>query len=223
MKKTYWIILFLLTLSGNLAGILTNDTVVIRICKPLLVIILAAYFLWQLAGQKSRLKTWLLCALAFSWIGDVLLLFDNQHSLFFLLGLSAFLLAHVCYIYFFHCIRIQESVNGRALLLVVVVLYYAVLMSILSPFLGSMKLPVRVYGVVISFMLMLAMHMLFINERKAGRWMFTGALLFVISDSVLAVNKFYQPFAFAPVLIMITYGLAQLFITQGAIEYIRHD
>jgi uncharacterized membrane protein YhhN len=53
--------------------------------------------------------------------------------------------------------------------------------------------------------------------------MFTGALLFVISDSVLAVNKFYQPFAFAPVLIMITYGLAQLFITQGAIEYIGHD
>jgi uncharacterized membrane protein YhhN len=86
-----------------------------------------------------------------------------------------------------------------------------------------MKLPVRVYGVVISFMLMLAMHMLFINEKKPGRWMFTGALLFVISDSVLAVNKFYQPFALAPVLIMITYGLAQLFITQGAIEYIGHD
>jgi uncharacterized membrane protein YhhN len=65
--------------------------------------------------------------------------------------------------------------------------------------------------------------MLFINEKKPGRWMFTGALLFVISDSVLAVNKFYQPFALAPVLIMITYGLAQLLITQGAIEYIVHD
>ena len=43
-----------------------------------------------------------------------------------------------------------------------------------------------------------------------------GALLFVISDSVLAINKFYQPFEVAGVIIMLTYGLAQLFIVEGA-------
>ena len=50
--------------------------------------------------------------------------------------------------------------------------------------------------------------------------MMTGALLFVISDSVLAVNKFYYSFEWAGVVIMLTYGLAQLFICEGAIKYI---
>ena len=68
------------------------------------------------------------------------------------------------------------------------------LISWLSPYLGDMKLPVRIYGIVISFMFMLAMHMLFIKNKTAGKWMMIGALLFVISDSVLAINKFYQSF-----------------------------
>jgi len=52
--------------------------------------------------------------------------------------------------------------------------------------------------------------------------MMTGAGLFVISDSVLAINKFYQPFEAAGILIMLTYGLAQFFIIKGAIKYIRN-
>jgi uncharacterized membrane protein YhhN len=51
--------------------------------------------------------------------------------------------------------------------------------------------------------------------------MVLGALLFVISDSLLAINKFYQDIPLAGVLIMLTYGLAQLFIMEGAISYIR--
>jgi uncharacterized membrane protein YhhN len=86
-----------------------------------------------------------------------------------------------------------------------------------------MKLPVRIYGIVISFMLMLAMHMLFSKNKPAGRLMMTGALLFVISDSILAVNKFYQSFEIAGVVIVLTYGLAQLFIVEGAIRYVRRN
>ncbi len=69
-------------------------------------------------------------------------------------------------------------------------------------------------------MFMLAMHMLFIKNISAGKWMMVGALLFVISDSTLAINKFYKPFEMAGVLIMLTYGLAQLFIVEGAGRYI---
>jgi uncharacterized membrane protein YhhN len=70
-------------------------------------------------------------------------------------------------------------------------------------------------------MFMLAMHMLYAGNKKAGWWMLVGALLFVISDSLLAIDKFYQPLPFAGVLIILTYGLAQLFITTGAISYIQ--
>ena len=69
-------------------------------------------------------------------------------------------------------------------------------------------------------MLLLALHMLFIKNKEAGKLMMLGALLFVASDSILAINKFYQPFEMAGIYIMLTYGLAQLLITVGAARYI---
>jgi uncharacterized membrane protein YhhN len=101
------------------------------------------------------------------------------------------------------------------------VAYYAVLITVLSPHLGDMKLPVCIYGIVISFMFFLAMHMLSIPNKIAGRWMMLGALLFVISDSILAIDKFYSSFDFAGILIMLTYGSAQLFLVQGAVKYLN--
>jgi uncharacterized membrane protein YhhN len=68
-------------------------------------------------------------------------------------------------------------------------------------------------------MFMLAMHMFFIKNISAGKWMMVGALLFVISDSTLAINKFYKPFEMAGVIIMLTYGAAQFFIVKGAADY----
>jgi len=64
------------------------------------------------------------------------------------------------------------------------------------------------------------LHMPYIQDKKAGLLMMSGALLFVLSDSVLAMNKFYKPFKEADIIIMITYGIAQLSIVQGAIKYI---
>jgi len=159
--------------------------------------------------------------LLFSLLGDILLLFVAKNDIFFLLGLASFLIAHIFYIIFFHHVRVREKIKGKPWLSVSVLIYYAFLIAFLSPHLGDMRIPVLVYGVVISFMLMLALHMLFLKNKTAGQWMMAGALLFVISDSVLAVNKFYQPFEGAAVIIMLTYGLAQLFIVKGAIRYIN--
>lgn len=221
MKKNYWIILFSITLLANLSGIYLNNEALQYASKPLLVIILVGYFLVQTRLWKSNLKKWIVTALFFSWAGDVLLIFQPKDEIFFLLGLSAFLLAHIFYIVFFHNIRIRDEVRSSWLLLLLVVIYYAILITILSPYLGKMKLPVRIYGIVISFMFLLAMHMLFIKNKTAGRWMMIGALLFVVSDSILAINKFYQSFEFAGIIIMLKYGLAQLFIIQGGVLYIR--
>jgi len=196
-----------------------HDRWIDYISKPFIVLSLAGYFLSQVKGQ-TPLKKCILSALAFSWLGDVLLLFESRDQLFFLFGLSAFLIAHLCYIVFFHQVRVKEKVRGNIWLLIIVVIYYTGLISFLSPYLHDMKLPVRVYGIAISFMLMLALHMPFIKNKMAGKWMMTGALLFVISDSVLAIDKFYQSFRLADLVIILTYGLAQLFIVEGAIRYL---
>jgi uncharacterized membrane protein YhhN len=224
MRKKYRIIVFILILLADLIAIQLNYKIAEYVFKPLIVIWLLSYFILQTRNVKSDLKKWIIAALLFSWLGDVLLMLQGDNSLFFLLGLSAFLLAHIFYILFFHFVRIRENVKSRWYLLLTVVIYYALLISILSPWLEEMKLPVRIYGIVISFMFMLAMHMLFIKNNKAGLLMMAGALLFVISDSVLAINKFYHPFEMADLVVMTTYGFAQLLITEGAVRYIRqHD
>lgn len=220
MKKKYWILLFAIILIGDLIGIQLNNEILQFICKPLIIPVVVGYFDSQVKDITKGIAKWVVLALVFSLLGDVLLMFQEKNSIFFLLGLSAFLIAHIFYIIFFHKVRVKENVKGNPWLLVLVVIYYAALISLLSPYLADMKIPVLVYGVVISFMFMLAMHMLFIKNKPTGQWMMIGALLFVISDSILAINQFYQPFEAAGVLIILTYGLAQFFIVEGAGRYI---
>jgi len=69
--------------------------------------------------------------------------------------------------------------------------------------------------------LMLAMHTMFSKNKRAGIWMMVGAILFVVSDSLLALNKFYVAINYAGIIVMLTYGLAQLFIVYGAARYIK--
>jgi uncharacterized membrane protein YhhN len=223
MPKSAWIIIFIFLLLANLTSVYLNNDTLRTFSKPLLMPVLALYFLTQTRRAFTPLRTWIILALGFSWLGDIWLMFEERNSTFFLLGLSAFFVAQVFYIVFFHNIRMREFIRGNALLLLLVIVYYFILISIISPHLGNLKLPVRIYGVVLSFMVMLAMHTMFSKNKKAGRWMMIGAILFVASDSLLAFNKFYSSFEYAGVWIMLTYGLAQLFITGGAATYIRED
>jgi uncharacterized membrane protein YhhN len=223
MKKAIWIALYALVLIIDLVAVYSNNESLRFITKPLLMPLLAIYLLVQTRSATSSLKVWIFLALFFSWAGDIMLLFEESGSNFFLFGLSAFFIAQVFYIVFFHNIRMKEYIRGNALLLLLVIVYYSILMSVLSPFLGNMKLPVRIYGVVLSFMVMLAMHTIFGKNKKAAVWMMTGAILFVASDSLLAFNKFFSAFNYAGLIIMLTYGLAQLFITEGAVKYINSE
>jgi uncharacterized membrane protein YhhN len=221
MKKYSWLMIFIAVLAAYMAGDQLQNETLQYICKPLLMPLLAIYFISSISAISTNLRTWVITALIFSWTGDILLMFEPKDKIFFVLGLSAFLTAHIFYIIYFHHVRVRENIKGNPWLLLIVVIYYAALITLLSPYLGEMKWPVRVYGIVISFMFMLAMHMAFIKNKQAGLWMLTGALLFILSDSTLAINKFYQPLEGAGIVINLTYGLAQLFIVQGAVKYIR--
>ncbi len=221
MNKKPWIIAFTIAWLADLIGIQWQLLQLEYIFKPLLIPLLIGYFFSSTKNNKGALRNWIILALFFSWMGDILLMFQVRDEMFFLAGLSAFLLAHIFYIVYFYKLWMRENIKRNPWILLVVVVYYATLVSWLSPYLGDKKLPVRIYGIAISFMVLLASHMLFIKNRKAGVWMMTGALLFVISDSLLAINKFYQSFELAGIAVMITYGLAQLFIVEGAIRYIR--
>jgi len=221
MKQTIWLPAFLIILIADLVAVYLGNDSFRLVTKTLLMPVLVLYVFSQTKSAHSNLKAWVLIALLFSWLGDILLMFEGKNPIFFLLGLSAFFVTQVFYIIFFHNIRMREYIRGNALLLLLAIVYYSVLMSLLTPFLGNLKLPVRIYGVVLSFMLMLAMHTMFSKNKKAGVWMVVGAILFVISDSLLALNKFYGAINYGGIIIMLTYGLAQLLIVYGAVKYIN--
>ena len=216
LKRNSWIAIFFLVLAVHLVSIAIENSLIENITKPFLVVVLLLFY--SSSGGQSLLRKWIISALVFSWIGDVLLMFQSKNENFFLFGLCAFLLAHIFYIVYFHRLRVMENIRSNAWFLLLVVVYYAALISFLSPYLGEMKLPVRIYGLVISFMFLLALHMRSLRNRAAGGLMILGAAFFVISDSILAINKFYQSFDSAGILIMLTYGLAQLFLVLGALK-----
>lgn len=221
MNKKTGVYIYLAVLSAHITGLLTDNQIVQFITKPLLLACLLVYFIFQTSSSSGKQKNWIVLALGFSWCGDVLLMFQEYKPIFFLSGLCSFLAAHIFYILFFQSVRKDENIALKPLPVIVVVFYYTGLIFWLSPYLGEMRIPVWVYGLVISTMLLLALHLYFIKNRRASWLIISGAILFIISDSVLAINKFYQPFEWAGVFIMLTYGIAQLLIVQGAIKKIN--
>ena len=220
MNKNYWILVYLIVLAIDLFAVSSGNEVLRYFSKPLLMPLLVACFTFSTPSFVSGLKKWVVLALVFSWAGDVLLMFDTLNNNFFIFGLIAFLIAHIFYIIFFEGILRSENLKKNYWLFLPVLIYYGALIYVLSPHLGDMKLPVRIYGVVISYMLIQALQIARIKNRSASSFMIVGAVLFIASDSILAINRFYRPFEFAGIAIMATYGIAQLLITLGAVRYI---
>ncbi|MEO5787784.1 lysoplasmalogenase [Gelidibacter sp.] len=103
--------------------------------------------------------------------------------------------------------------------LIIVLTFYAFgLFYLLKNNLGDLLIPVVFYILVILLMIISA----FLRQKKVSQksfiFVFIGAILFVISDSILALNKFYMPLPFSSISIMLTYGLAQFFIVLGLLK-----
>ena len=91
------------------------------------------------------------------------------------------------------------------------------LVVVLMPALGSLQIPVLVYGLVIVLMVMTALFR-YGRTSPASFWLvFGGAILFMISDGTLSVNKFLAPVPYASFCIMLTYIAAQFMIVRGIV------
>jgi len=213
-QKKWALVFWVLTLLDVL-GIAAKIETLHFITKPLLVPALILLLLYSSAVVPG--KNLLLAGLFFSWMGDVFLLFEYKYALFFIFGLASFLTTHIFYIIYF--LRIRSSnislLKKQPLLILLVVAYGSCLVWLLYPHLGDLTLPVMAYAAVICSMLLCSMHIFFKVSKKAGMFYLLGAACFVLSDSLLAVNKFYQPFAGAGIFIMLTYCAAQFFIVTG--------
>jgi len=176
-----------------------------------------------LATNASKLfpsKKWLLFSLLFSWIGDVILLFADKGELYFIFGLVAFLIAHVLFILLFIKQNTIQSPNKTlfAIGILIVSMYLYAMLTILFPSLGELKFPVAVYAFTISFMLIMAIRGGLTWQKPLNLLILNGAVAFVTSDSILAIDKFYHPLPHSGLLIMSTYLVAQYLITFGILK-----
>ncbi|MEP7141900.1 MAG: lysoplasmalogenase [Ferruginibacter sp.] len=188
------------------------------ITKPLLMPALVLILLD--AGVKADGKGLIVTGLFFSWLGDVFLLFESRNPMFFIFGLASFLITHACYIIFFLSIKsVAPSLLKKHPLYILLILGYgAGLVWLIFPYLGQLKIAVTVYAAIICSMVLCSIHVYQKVKAPANRYFVSGAVLFVLSDSILAVNKFYRPMPLAGIWIMLIYCAAQFFIVRGLLE-----
>jgi len=219
MKKfTFYI--FILVSVAELISVTFNMPLVNLIAKPLIMITLAGYYL----SNTTRRSSLFLIAMSFCWLGDVLLMFQSEQQLFFMAGLGSFLIGHVLYIICYRQMRNTERSNGllgtqKVRFSLPILLAGTGLVVILYPSLGELTLPVMIYALVITLMSLQALFRFGLTNQKSFIFIFTGALLFMTSDSLLAINKFLTPFPYASLCIMFTYIAAQYFIAEGSIAH----
>ncbi|MBP6687339.1 MAG: lysoplasmalogenase [Lacibacter sp.] len=183
--------------------------------KPLLMPLLMLGFYTASGKRSGTLFNLILVALFLSWAGDGLL----QMKGMFIPGLVAFLLAHIFYIAYF--IRSNSRKKGllqfQPLYTIPVLLYIILFLWLLYPYLDALKIPVTVYGITIGTMLLASINMRGRINDAAASFFIIGALLFVLSDSLLAVNLFAYSNIVLSLCVMITYASAQYLIVKGAL------
>ncbi len=215
-ERQFTILFFIIVLIELLTGSSESLQNVHYIAKPAIIISLIFLFIKTSESLSKPIKNLMLLALVFSLLGDILLLFVDQSQHFFTLGLVAFLTAHLMYVVLFlkHRNKEKSPFGFIALLLI----YAASLFYFLKDGLGVMLIPVVIYMVVILAMSTTA----YLRKNKVNvlsyGLVFLGALFFMASDSILALNKFHQSIPWSNISIMVTYAIAQYLIVLGVLK-----
>lgn len=188
--------------------------------------LLAVWFWYSTQAKRHFLRGSVLAALLFSTVGDVLLLFSRgaHGELFFLLGVLAFLFAQVSYLGgfgatvgkekgFLH----QSPLSGLAFVIFLVGFLYWLLPGVPE----GLRLPVVIYGTSLVGMALSVLHARFRLGEVAFSQAMSGAMLFLLSDCLLAATRFGHPFAYSGAAVMATYLLGQWLLARGAAMYLR--
>lgn len=171
------------------------------------IVTLQCYVLFKMLSVLDSRVTTLFIALLFSMIGDWLLVYQNN-SICFVLGIVTFGVQQILYTKMF-----GFAVDGifpiGLSVAIISILIYLYLLPKMKQFL---LLPSAVYCILIGCMLWRALVRF---NRYGGLLNTSGAVMFYLSDSLLAINKFRHRIAYGETLVMITYYTAQLLITEA--------
>jgi uncharacterized membrane protein YhhN len=225
MQNTRLLAFVLISVAYLIAKVIEHKTLIF-IAKPLLMPTLAIWLAYETQGRDARfLRRAILAGLAFATLGDILLLFTGRQSgaLFFMLGLAAFLFTHLFYIGGFLSVADWQKgyLRHRLWWVLPFVVFLVVFLQWLWPGIPvGMKLPVSIYATVITAMVLSVINLKEAIAHKVFWPLLTGALLFMLSDSLIALHKFGSSFPESGIAIMVTYIVGQFLIAKAARDII---
>jgi uncharacterized membrane protein YhhN len=194
------------------------------ITKAMLVPIAALALYRDTKAQPAFVKP-VIIGLLFGWIGDVLLHF--QGFSYFIGGLSAFLIGHLCYIYAFgkevsQSKKVHFAMEKPYLILPYAAFFIYIIYKIHPTLDSAMTVPVFLYCFVILVMSLMAANRYNAAGKASCNIVLWGSILFVASDYFLAINKFVGAVPYAKLIIMSTYIAGQGLIAYGFVSRYRH-
>ena len=182
------------------------------IFKPLATFLILLVAVLAPAPEDGLYKWAIVLGLALSMLGDILLLLPKDKFVF---GLIAFLIAHICFIVAFASGGFFKTLY----VFLPFVVYGVVMLGILKPYLGKVFVPAIFYTLALMVM----------GWQAANRWLdtgstssllaFAGALLFILSDSILIINRFRSTYRHARLIYMSLYYLALWLIAVSVVVY----
>ncbi len=212
-------IIQLITESDTLTDILLFPNIHYFI-KPLITLSLFGLLLYH-TGLRGRFSKLIGAGLLFGLLGDVFLMFDDRYESLFIYGLIAFLIGHIAYMSAFYLdYKISKDVYKKySKDAIIAYSFFSVIFCAgLWTYLGNLKIPVILYAIVISLMGIMAVNRFGRVNSLSFKLIFYGSILFVLSDSVLAIDRFVYSFKFGGAIVMASYMAAQYLITIGNLE-----
>lgn len=181
------------------------------VSKPLLMISLFFFYFQKVKNDVSKTDKIMLVSLIFSCLGDTFLMFQGKNPQFFLLGLGSFLVAQVAYSGVFKPLGIT-SYNKRFPFIIYGFLFVLLLSNKIPK---GFMLPISAYAPAIMWMGITAAERQ--TNQKSYQFVLIGAILFIISDSLIAINKFAFAIPLSGLWVMATYIAAQYLIVEGVL------
>jgi uncharacterized membrane protein YhhN len=199
-----WLALF--TAIAHLWADYNGPRWLVYLAKPATTTLILVMALVAPQSVSAFYQTVIVVGLLFSLAGDIFLMLPQDR---FMAGLVSFLLAHLWY-----SVAFGSQIDWPLLSIwgLPVVVFAIGIYRLLLPHLGKLRLPVLAYMVIISLMAWLAITLFMQRQEEWTLWAALGAILFVVSDSTLALNRFRKPFWSAQLIVLGTYYGAQWLI-----------
>lgn len=206
--------------------------------KPLLLPLIALYYAVSIQGRWSKVHVLMMFAFLFSWFGDVSLMLTPEtetdtelmgiakSKYYFLAGVGSFLVAQLLFITVYR-LAVEGASAVKRITFLPFIMYWAIMLLLVVPAVynnsekSAATIPIIIYATTLVSMAGFALNRLEKTNTMSFWITLTGACIFVISDSLIAINFLVLPLPtpYAGFSIMLTYVIAEFLIAEGVLRH----